>query len=83
MLWAMSGKHRRRRQAASTDRPLLAERIQRNPVLRFLGSLMVVQAMWRRNNLGEGSVAPVPERLTPDPVSDAPPDNEADDRRDG
>jgi hypothetical protein len=41
-----------------TERPLLAERIQRNPILRFLGSLMVGQAMWRRNALGEGSVAP-------------------------
>jgi len=49
----------------------VAERIQRHPILRFLGSLMVGQAMWRRNALGEGSVAPTPELLTPDPVEPA------------
>jgi hypothetical protein len=54
-----------------TERPLLAERIQRNPILRFLGSLMIGQATWRRNALGEGSVAPTPELLTPDPVEPA------------
>jgi hypothetical protein len=62
----MSSK--RSRKHARAERPLLAERIQQNPVLRFLGSLMVGQAMWRRNALGEGSVAPTPELLTPNPV---------------
>jgi hypothetical protein len=57
----------------------LAERIQQNPILRFLGSLMVGQAMWRRNTLGEGSVAPTPELLTPDnPVEPALPDGDED-----
>jgi hypothetical protein len=79
MLVAMSSKPSRpRRQATPTERPLLAERIQRNPVLKFLGSLMVGQAMWRRNALGEGSVAPTPELLTPDPVESALPDGDED-----
>jgi hypothetical protein len=68
----MSSKHSRsRRHVTPTERPLLAERIQRNPILKFLGSLMVGQAMWRRNALGEGSVAPTPELITPDPVEPA------------
>ena len=68
----MSSKRSRyRRHATAAERPLLAERIQRNPILKFLGSLMVGQAMWRRNALGEGSVAPTPELLTPDPVEPA------------
>jgi len=69
---------RYRRHATPTDRPLLAERIQRNPILKFLGSLMVGQAMWRRNALGEGSVAPTPELLTPDPVQPTLPDGDED-----
>ncbi len=66
-----SKRSRPRSHATSAERPLLAERIQRNPVLKFLGSLMVGQAMWRRNTLGEGSIAPTPELLTPDPVEPA------------
>ncbi len=73
----MSSK-RSRSHATPTEPPLLAERIQRNPILRFLGSLMVGQAMWRRNTLGEGSVAPTPELLTPDPVEPASPDGDED-----
>jgi hypothetical protein len=74
----MPSKRSRHRRHANTpaERPLLAERIQRNPILRLLGSLMVGQAMWRRNALGEGGVAPTPELLTPDPVEPALPDDE-------
>jgi hypothetical protein len=39
---------------------------------------MVGQAMWRRNTLGEGSVAPTPELLTPDPVEPAHRDGDQD-----
>jgi hypothetical protein len=75
----MSSKRSRyRRHATPAERPLLAERIQRNPILKFLGSLMVGQAMWRRNTLGEVSVAPTPELLTPDPVEPAISDGDED-----
>lgn len=74
----MGKRTRLRRHATTTERPLLAERIQQNPILKFLGSLMVGQAMWRRNALGEGSVAPTPELLTPDPVEPALPDGDED-----
>jgi hypothetical protein len=73
-----SKRSRRRRHATATERPLLAERIKRNPILKFFGSLMVGQAMWRRNALGEGSVAPTPELLTPDPVEPASSDGDED-----
>jgi hypothetical protein len=54
-LLAMSSKHSRsRRHVTPTERPLLAERIQRNPILKFLGSLMVGQAMWRRKRARRG-----------------------------
>lgn len=79
MLVAMSIKRSRpHRQTTPAERPLLAERIQRNPILRFLGSIMVGQAMWRRNAFGEGSVAPTPELLTPVPVEPALPDSDED-----
>jgi hypothetical protein len=58
-------------QASPDEQPLLAERIQRNPILRAFGSFMVGQAIWRRNTLGEGSVAPTPVVLAPDPVEPA------------
>ena len=47
------------------ERPLWCERVARVP---WLGEMMVSVAMYRRNALGQGSVAPVPELLTPDPT---------------
>jgi hypothetical protein len=73
-----SKRSRSRSHATSAERLLMAERIQQNPILKVLGSLMVGQAMWRRNALGEGSVAPTPELLTPDPVEPASSDGDED-----
>jgi hypothetical protein len=67
----MSHARRQKERESHRQRPLLSERIQRNPVLRFLAGLMVGNARWRQNTLGEGSVAPTPQMLSPDPMSDA------------
>jgi len=64
-------RRRYRERRSHRERLLLSERIQRNPVLRFLAGAMVTDARWRQNTLGEGSVAPTPQMLSPDPVSDA------------
>lgn len=38
-------------------------------MLRFLAGFMVRNAQWRQRTLGEGSVAPTPQMLSPDPLS--------------
>ncbi len=49
-------------------------------MLRLLAGLMVRNAQWRQRTLGEGSVAPTPRTLSPDPLSYG---TDESDRRDG
>jgi hypothetical protein len=68
----MPGHRQRKRHAAAARhaRPLLLDRIRRNPIVALFGGAMVNSARWRRDSLGEESVAPTPEDFAGDPPGD-------------